>query len=222
MRPLMLTALLLMAAASVSAQLRPKISLSAGGNVSTVRWYNPFELNGQTIPSNEYDETAFGFQGGLSVEFPVSSAFGIVVSPTFSRRGFSTNEELSGVGSRVRLDYFDLPVLFRFAPVGRFFIKAGPAISYMARAETIRDGEPVGNDEILGELYNVFDLSAVLGLGYDINERLTLNLRAFHGFLTVIDTQFTDGNGESLVDGSEPKLLNQSLQLSIQYAILNP
>lgn len=58
MRPLLLTVLLLAAATSLSAQFRPTISLSAGSNISTVRWYNPFELNGQTIPSNEYDETA--------------------------------------------------------------------------------------------------------------------------------------------------------------------
>ncbi|MEQ8706467.1 MAG: porin family protein [Phaeodactylibacter sp.] len=222
MRPLLLTVLLLTTATSLSAQFRPTISLSAGSNISTVRWYNPFELNGQTIPSNEYDETAFGFQAGLSVELPISSTFGVVVSPTFSRRGFSANEEISGVASRVRLDYFDLPVLFRVAPIDRFFIEAGPAISYMFRAETIEEGKPVGNEEILGKLYNDFDLSAVLGLGYVVNERLTVNLRACHGFLTVIDAQFTDGNGESLVDGSEPKLLNQSLQLSVQYAILNP
>jgi hypothetical protein len=218
----MLTALLLIAATSLSAQLRPTISLSAGGNISTVRWYNPFELNGQTIPSNEYEETAFGFQAGLSVELPISSIFGVVVSPTFSRRGFSVNQEVSGVASRVRLDYCDLPVLFRVAPTDRFFIEAGPAISYRFRAETIEEGEPVGNEEIIGKLYNDFDLSVVLGLGYDVNERFTVNLRAYHGFLKIIDTQFTDGNGESLVDGSEPKLLNQSLQLSVQYAILNP
>lgn len=223
MRPIMLTALLLMAAASVSAQLRPKISLTAGGNISTVRWYNQFEFLGQTMPSNEGNLAIAGFQAGLSVELPFSSTFGVLIAPAFSRRGFRNDEDIFGVDSGVRLDYFDIPILVRFYPVNSFYIEAGAAVSFLLKAESLLEGEPVGNEEIMGRLYEDTDLAAVLGLGYDFNDRFTVNLRAFHGLLTTLDADFTDGNGDPMVfEGARPKLLNQSLQLSVQYAILNP
>lgn len=219
----MLTALLLMAAASLSAQLRPKISLSAGGNVSTVRWFNQFQFLGQTMPSNEGRLAIAGFQAGLSVELPFSSAFSILTAPAFSRRGFRNDEDIYGVDSGVRLDYLDIPLLVRFYPVHNFYIEAGAAVSFMLKAESLLEGEPFGNEEVMGRLYEDTDLSVVLGLGYAFNDRLTVNLRAFHGLLTTIDAEFTDENGDPMVfEGARPKLLNQSLQLSVQYAILNP
>ena len=223
MKPLFLTTLFLIFATSLTAQLRPVVSITAGGNMSTVHWYRPFELNGRMVPGNEGHEAFWGFQAGVSVELPFSEKLGILAMPSFSRRGFGSNEELLGVDSRVRLDFLDLPVLVRFYPLSRLCIEAGPAISYMVRAETIFEGEPLGNEDVMGRLYNDVDFSAVLGVGFEVNDRLMVNLRAFHGFLTMIDASFTDGNGEPLVDeDSQPKLLNQSLQLSVQYAILNP
>jgi hypothetical protein len=222
MRPLLLTVLLLTAATSLSAQLRPKISLSAGGNASNTHWFNQYQFLGQTMPSNEANLAIAGFQAGLSFELPVSSTFGVLVAPTFSRRGFRGNEDLYGVNSSVRLDYFDLPALIRFYPVNNFYVEAGAAVSFMLKAESVVDGEPIGNEDVMGRLYNDTDLSAVLGLGYAFNDRLSVNVRLFHGLLTTLDTEFADPNGEPLSPEDQPKLLNQSLQLSVQYAILNP
>lgn len=154
---------------------------------------------------------------------PFSSAFSVLAAPGFSRRGYRNDEDIYGVDSSVLLDYLDIPLLVRFYPVHNFYIEAGAAVSFMLKAESLLEGEPFGNEEVMDRLYEDVDLSAVLGLGYSFNDRLSINLRAIHGLLTTIDAEFTDGNGDPMVfDGAKPKLLNQSLQLSVQYAILNP
>lgn len=218
----MLTALLLMAVASVSAQLRPKISLSAGGNISTVRWYNTFDLDGVDLLWNEGYEASLGFQVSCSFELPVSSTLGALISPTFSRRGYGYKDNFLGQDSRIRFDYLDLPILVRFYPKGRFYAETGVAVSFLLDTDTFVEGEPVSQN-IIGGLYEDTDFSILLGLGYSFSDRFSINLRALHGLMTTIDAEFSDENGDPMVfEGARPKLLNQSLQLSVQYAILNP
>ena len=222
MRCLLLFALSLIASLPLSAQLQPTVGVSAGANYSQLHWYNTFHFGTQLLPDNDLHRWVPGFQAGLAVQLPVTPSLSLLFNPLFNRRGDAMDNGSSSDKTRVRLDYLDIPLLAQYYPFRKFYVEGGPMISWLLKAETAVNGEPTGNSRIMDQIYRDIDISAALGLGYQFDNRIAVNLRFVHGLIGALDLEYTDVNGEPLTEAEEPKALNQSVQLSIQYVILNP
>lgn len=117
----------------------------------------------------------------------------------FFWRGFCGNEDLYGVNLSVCFDYFDFFVLIWFYLVNNFYVEVGVVVSFMLKVEFVVDGEFIGNEDVMGRLYNDIDLFVVLGFGYVFNDRFLVNVRFFYGLLIILDIEFVDFNGELLL-----------------------
>lgn len=78
----------------------------------------------------------------------------------------------------------------------------------MLKVEFVVDGEFIGNEDVMGRLYNDIDLFVVLGFGYVFNDRFLVNVRFFYGLLIILDIEFVDFNGELLLFEDQFKFFN--------------
>ena len=178
--------LVLAHAAAASAQGRPAaVGVKAGVNLA--------DLNFEAEDISLSFDSRTGFVGGLFVVWPADSRVALQAEGLFSQKGAKVSEE--GASGKVKLDYFDVPVLARFSsPVSggtSFNVFAGPSFGFKLSAKTKGgfDGEEEESMDIDDEIEG-FDIGFVAGAGLEFG-RFVLDGRYTWG-LTDIDKDKTD------------------------------
>ncbi|UCS92385.1 PorT family protein [Echinicola marina] len=103
----------------------------------------------------------------------------------------------------LRMNYLDIPLMFRYGYNDKVFLSAGPQISFLLDAKAITEGETNNDGEfkyaknVKNEL-NKIDFSFPIEVGYTLvglnkGNGLDLKLRYAHGFAEV----FSEGTGRS-------------------------
>jgi hypothetical protein len=95
---------------------------------------------------------------------------------------------------RVSLYYADLPVLFQYQITEKFYLDAGPVLSYrlMARSYSFSQQQQVN----MTKGVEPFNIGASAGVGYFITTRLALHTSFYRSFTKAWDVSFRDENNQ--------------------------
>ncbi|KAA3440770.1 porin family protein [Rufibacter hautae] len=163
------------------AQNGPRIGLRAGANMSNISG----DLDNQDIYENK-----FGFVGGLTANFDLTGDGFLSLQPEllYSQRGYQYRDDEYMVGNQnyrsegsVNFNYLDLPVLLRINAGGLFF-EGGPQASYLLgikdKSETFLGNTQTETErKVEKDNLSEFEIGYVAGLGYQLENGLSLGLR---------------------------------------------
>lgn len=100
--------------------------------------------------------------------------------------------ELIKAEGEVRLPYLQLPVMFQYKPLPKFYVEAGPQMNVLLKLDfkAIVNGKELSDEEaefISNRLDNTrtFDLGMNIGAGYEFIDKFTVYTRYTHGLITV-------------------------------------
>jgi hypothetical protein len=151
--------LALVSAVSANAQ-EIDFGVQAGVNFAKLSGDNVEDADGRT-----------GINVGLTGEYMFNESIAIFAGALYSQQGLQSED--SGVESKLKLDYINVPVLLKYY-VGEsgFSIDAGPQIGFLVNSEFEVTGGPFsGTSDANAE---TIDLSAGGGLSYKFLEGTTL------------------------------------------------
>ena len=162
------------------------------------------------------------YLGGLFVTVPLSENFSLQPEVLYVNKGFQTTST-GPTTPRYNLHYLSVPIMLRHHVVDRLTVELGPEISYLMDATTNPNFSNFGNSfsgsppftELLLTSYKNLDLALNVGVGYQLLDKWTLNLRYNMGLYDISnDFLLTVFNQEEPVLISGP-VYNRSLQLSV-------
>ncbi|MCK7591196.1 PorT family protein [Subsaxibacter sp. CAU 1640] len=144
--------------------------------------------------------TRISFHAGFGIENEFSEQFSLAPEVLFSSQGAKAK---NGSSREFRLNYINLPIMFRFYPSKGFFLEAGPQGGILVSARQSSDGNYDSNVEnIKGQ-----DYGFNLGLGFKSESVIGINARYYFGLRDINDYEY----GE--------KLKNGVLQISLSFYI---
>ena len=157
--------------------------IKSGINMSSlVSEESLFERNENAISKK------FGYVGGIFVEYKFTKCFYLSSDLFYSRKGF--NVELPVVGNalidtRVQLNYLDIPIMSNFYVYKGLVLKVGlqPSILLSSKFQVKRVSVSVF------ESFRHFDCSMPVGIAYDFENGLILDLRYSLGVNAVLKSQ---------------------------------
>lgn len=164
--------------------------VKAGLNVSNV--------SGTPEYWNEATEGKAGFTGGAFLNYALNDNFSLQPELLFTQKGFSSNllDGIIVVDLTVSLDYFELPVLAKYAFSAdkkfRPTLFAGPSFAYCSASTLTFSSWILSGDIDFSSVTHTTDFGIVLGGGFDyVMERGTF----------VFDARFTSGFTKVIVSG---------------------
>ncbi len=130
----------------------------------------------------------FGYVGGIFVEYKFTKCFYLSGDLFYSRKGF--NVELPVVGNalidtRVQLNYLDIPIMSNFYVYKGLVLKVGLQSSILLSSKFQVKRVSVS----VFESFRHFDYSMPVGIAYDFENGLILDLRYSLGVNAVLKSQ---------------------------------
>lgn len=193
----------------------------AGLNVSTITDLTMTPMDKSTEGLDIDYEYRLGIHIGGYAHYQFSSTFGLQTELLYSQMGYKVTIPVTDYGGKAYanatakglLHYLTLPVLLRFTvPRTGLFLEAGPQAGFLLGNKVSFGGET--SEGIKGSISKkggidakTFDLSAVAGIGYRMNNGLSVSARYIHGFKTS-DREFIPAVSQ-----------NRAFQFSIAYDI---
>lgn len=108
-------------------------------------------------------------------------------------------DEISSAESRVKLNYLDIPVLFRYKANKHLYFAAGPQISFRTSAEaltfaSLNNGREIEVKDPIEDLTEWYDFSFPFEIGYNFAQEthdggIDLRIRFAPGLVNVIETE---------------------------------
>lgn len=161
--------------------------LKAGGDLTTLT-----EKVTEVLPPSivsPYTSRDFkyqpNFQFGFISKVQLNDQIGLTIEPGFIQKGAKDKN----LGTNLRFGYIDVPVLFYYSLITKINLEIGPELGY--RIYYRHDGNR-------SELpYSKRDFSAIIGLSYNVNEKINIGTRYSYGLSKMRDSiVFTkDSNG---------------------------
>ncbi len=198
MKKLILLAVFAVVSASAFAQL--SYGLKGGLNLASLSNKDLVTENGKMKPSI--------YVGGFA-EYRFSSFIAGSVELVYSRQGISDSfddEDFGSVKDRMRLNYLNLPILAKIYLIGdQLSLDLGPQVGFMLNAKEWMkaDGETGTEDQT--DLFKTVDVSAAMGLSYNIGN-IILQGRYNLGLTDIVK----DNDGDK-------KFKNGVIQLGVGY-----
>ncbi|MBP7508542.1 MAG: PorT family protein [Prolixibacteraceae bacterium] len=184
-----------------------KFGLIAGLDIANAHLTNKPEGFGDN--QVYYPMIAYNFNGYIG--YKKSELWGLSIEPGFIQKG--GRQKSSDDYIRFNLNYLQLPILFDYYIVDKFYVSIGPELSYMINAKA----KSKDNSNDITDLYDRrFELSGLVGINYRIIDKLDIGLRYNHGFTYTSKITWTDKFGESI---GESKDYNQHFQLFVKLKI---
>jgi len=141
-------------------------------------------LNFATINSESDAFTSrISFHAGFGIESELSDTFSLAPEVLFSSQGAKTKNSSQ---QELRLNYVNLPIMFRFYPDGGFFIEAGPQAGILVSARQSSNGSSDSNvANIKGQ-----DYGFNLGMGFKSKAIIGINARYYFGLRDINDYEY--------------------------------
>ena len=141
-----------------------------------------------------------GYHIGGFVKVPVADQFSVQPELVFSAQGFSIKED--GDNSKLNANYINLPLLASYSFGKGLYAEAGPRLGFLLSAKVRNEGESTNVKDDFKKL----DFAWVLGIGYQLQEKLSVNAR-FNLGLSKLDKE------------GHYKTFNRVIQAGIQYTL---
>lgn len=168
-----------------------------------------------TNKPNGYDSRFYypiiSFNANGYVGYKNAGFWGISAEPGFIQKG----GRQKGIDDdiRIHLNYLQLPILLDLYMSDKIFISIGPELSYMINAKA--KSKHYSNN--ITEWYEKrVELSAIVGINYQLTDKLDIGFRYNHGLTYTSKIIFTDEFGTELRDIKE---YNQYFQLLVRFKI---
>ena len=192
-KSILIIAMVLFGATTVSAQEYWNFGVKGGVNFSTV--------TGDYFDS---PDSRTGFNIGVLAEIPLANRFSIQPEVLYSAQGFTEasidQENFADVDDNVeyQLDYVQVPVLAKIYLVDGLSLQAGPSFNFLVNEEL--DYQPLedGGDINLENAQD-FEFGGAAGLEYKFNNGFFVQGRYTYGFTDVIED--TDINNSTFQAG---------------------
>ena len=134
-------------------------------------------LNVANLAGDVTDNKALlGVTIGAFTEFELSDAIKLQPELLYSAQGAKYEEE--GISIDFKMNYINIPVMFKFGVGDDFYLEAGPQIGFLVSAKVL-------GVDVKDEMESI-DFGANLGLSYDITEELFAGARYNIGLSNVI------------------------------------
>lgn len=146
--------------------------------------------------TNSDADARIGLNVGVMGQYFFTDHFAIEGDLLYSQQGCKAKED--GVKATVKLDYLTIPVLAKYYPTTGFNVYAGPQFGFAVNKKAKGSGYGVSVESDL-EGVNTFDFGAVIGLGYDFNFGLLVDLRYNPGFTHIFKDVDSDDNSRNSV-----------------------
>lgn len=167
---------------------------------------NPeFGIKGGINSSNLYSSDAddenmlVGFNAGLYAKLPITDNIAFQPELLYTTKGAKVeyNNSVVNQSAKIRLDYIELPLLFKFNLTDNFNLQAGGYASYLVNSKVKAEGAVDFERDVTDNLQE-FDAGLAAGVGVDFNP-ISVGLRYNYG-LTAIgkeNTAFEDAKNSS-------------------------
>ncbi|AWK07315.1 PorT family protein [Flavobacterium crocinum] len=186
MKKIILSAMAVMAFGFANAQ-EVKYGVKGGLNLSSLSG----DTDGMDLKSK------FGFHAGGFVEIKFSEKFAIQPELLYSTQGTRFDDmEVEGYKTKTcfNFDYINVPVMFKYFAVEKFFIEAGPQIGFLtsAKARVKVDQLNIDNKEDIKENFESIDFGLNFGAGYEFTENIFASARYNLGLANIAKTEAGD------------------------------
>ncbi|OXG04435.1 outer membrane protein with beta-barrel domain [Flavobacterium araucananum] len=158
-----------------------------------------------------------GFNAGVFVEVKLSEKFAIQPEVLYSQQGAKfkisgsyfdgPNYNFFRTTFKYNLGYVNVPVMFKYYPVKKFAIEAGPQIGFLVSADGKSKTDDVTTEISIKDFYNTIDFGLNLGAGYDLTENISVGARYNFGLANIAKTEA----------GDKSKVHNEVLSFSVGY-----
>ncbi|MNK45751.1 hypothetical protein D3C87_645210 [compost metagenome] len=159
-----------------------------------------------------WDDTnaRLGYYVGAYMHAPINNIFSI--QPEVLYNSVGVKYENGRASHTLGLDYVSVPIMFQFELIPKFYVEAGPQMSFL-----IGNSDRNKTDDVVtikkyrnNSNYNNFDLSGGVGLGFRINN-ITIGARYLVGFTDI------KKSGSTTWSNDDKQLRNNALQIGLQY-----
>lgn len=162
---------------SVRAQMKPVWGVAGGLNLSGISAENYVESHRK-----------LGAYLGLWSEFPISSTFWLQTELLYATYGGNVTIQAvpSSIDVEYDMDYLMLPVVGKYDMHRNFYLEFGASVNLLVRKKGYRPGAPdivdedgnfVRSQSEIDPDVNRFEVCALAGLSYKINQKWTLRFR---------------------------------------------
>ena len=194
MRRQVISVLIWVATSSLASGQGASFGIKAGLNLAKLST----SLSATGLSSqNDTPDTYVSFSAGVFGVIKLGDKFGFQPELLYSGQGGDL-----GVGS-FRLNYLNLPVMFRFSPTPEFSLQAGPQLGILLSAEIS------GID--IKDQFNTTDFGFGFGLGYEFPIKVDIGFRYVVGLLNIFNADVSSSGLPSLT----MTMNNQVLQFSV-------
>ena len=163
------------------------------------------------LPKGErlyYPMISYNFNGYLG--YKINGLFGASIDPGFIQKG---GLQKGNTDIRFQYNYIQIPILVDLFVTDRFFISIGPEFAYLINAKA----KSANNSNDITQYYDRRkELSALVGLNYNLNKWLDIGLRYNHGLTYTSKIILANENGDII---GEMKEYNQYFQLFLRIKI---
>lgn len=153
---------------------------------------NPeFGIKGGINSSNLYSSDAddenmlVGFNAGVYAKLPITDNIAFQPELLYTTKGSKVeyNSALINQTAKIRLDYIELPLLFKFNLTENFNLQAGGYASYLVNSKVKAEGAVDFERDVTDNLQK-FDAGLAAGVGVDFNP-VSVGLRYNYGLTAI-------------------------------------
>lgn len=135
-----------------------------------------------------------GFFGGAILEYKILGKMAIQPELLFSAQGAKLESKDLTFSITRKMDYLILPIMVKYYIKSGLFVEAGPQAGFLISANQDVENRitNVTTSENLKEATKDFDMSANIGIGYDILDKVVAQVRYCIGVTNTSDIQNTN------------------------------
>ncbi len=207
MKKLFITAIAIVAVTFAQAQDKVSNNAPSFGIKGGVNFANIIK----TDNSNFQTEYNTGFNAGVFVNVPIIGSLSFQPELMFSQKGYkSSRTGVLGDGTFKQItNWIEVPILAKISPASGFNIVLGPQVSFLTRTKNNYEGTFSSAQQTKYEAdadkFKKSILGGVVGLGFDLTPRVSLNGRY------ALDFQKNNENGTT----ETPEYKNQVFQAGL-------
>ncbi|ESU28454.1 hypothetical protein FLJC2902T_18170 [Flavobacterium limnosediminis JC2902] len=137
-----------------------------------------------------------GFNAGLFVEIPVADKLSIQPELLYSTQGSKAEENIEGYNFdlTMKLNYINVPVMFKYKVADKFSLEAGPYVGFLANSKIKYKSSIVSGSEDMDDLLKSTDFGLGFGMNYELSDIVFANARYQAGLTQIGDT----GEGDDI------------------------
>ena len=152
-----------------------------------------------------------GINAGMLAKINLSKKFFVQPELLYAVKGYKfPKTNFSGAGF-VNMDYVNIPLLTGYNFTDKFSVVLGPEFGFLLKANSKFDNT---NHDVTKN-YKKFDMAISLGIAYNLNNKIGIDLRYCYSFINLVEATLTDAMGN--VVGKDKQGKNSVFQLGLFY-----